>query len=540
MKLDLNTIVKRFKALSPGALIGIMVGACLVVGLAGWFLLIRPQGAKVKVLKAQATEVQAKIDAYHQQVAAVKAAPKIEVADVYRLAKAMPDRTDMPDLLLELSQLARDTGISFDSISPQAIAPIGSYTVLPISVTFQGNFYNLADFLYRLRSLVSVHAGTLDATGRLFSVDTLTFNESTLKFPQIQATLVIDAFVYGSGVAPVPAPAHYDHDHHDLDRDGPERRVGDRSSLMAKKQLDPLKAKQQKQKKILAVLGVVFLGVAAFMGPKLWKQLHPPPLPPRVIPANGGNPVAGAPTLAAPTLRGAQEAGPRPRPTRRAHSSWRQRPFRTASSRPLAALRARIPSRSSSATRRALPSSPSSSGGTSSGGGGTASPGGLTSVPSNAPAPGSAVISVNGTLYTVATKTNFPQPSATDPSVVPLFHLVSVTPHTATISIAGGSYATGAATVTLKENKPVTLMNTADGTRYTLVLKPAGTAVSTGTATTGSSSTGSGSGVRVDPDVDDGHAPAGDSLGRALSFRSTDRTSTRRAPTGASGSSGRE
>jgi hypothetical protein len=52
-----------------------------------------------------------------------------------------------------------------------------------------------------------VHAGTLDATGRLFSVDTLTFNESTLKFPQIQATLVIDAFVYGSGVAPVPAPA---------------------------------------------------------------------------------------------------------------------------------------------------------------------------------------------------------------------------------------------------------------------------------------------------------------------------------------------
>ncbi|MDX6409456.1 MAG: hypothetical protein QOE13_2527, partial [Gaiellaceae bacterium] len=88
----------------------------------------------------------------------------------------------------------------------QPNALIGSYTVLPVSVTFQGNFYNLADFLYRLRSLVSVHTGTLDATGRLFSVDTLTFNESALKFPQIQATLVIDAFVYGSGVAPVPAP----------------------------------------------------------------------------------------------------------------------------------------------------------------------------------------------------------------------------------------------------------------------------------------------------------------------------------------------
>jgi hypothetical protein len=114
----------------------------------------------------------------------------------------MPDRTDMPDLLLELSQLARDTGIRFDSISPQSGAAIASYQVIPISVTFNGNFYNLADFLYRLRSLVSVHGGRLDATGRLFSVDTLTFNESPLHFPQIQASLVIDAFVYGSGAPP--------------------------------------------------------------------------------------------------------------------------------------------------------------------------------------------------------------------------------------------------------------------------------------------------------------------------------------------------
>jgi type IV pilus assembly protein PilO len=204
--MNLNLKRKRDKPLHPGALIGIIVGAVLVFGLAGWFLLVRPEGSKLKDLKAQATEAQAKIDAYHQQVAAARAAPKIEVADVYRLAKAMPDRTDMPDLLLELSQLARDTGIRFDSISPQPIAPIGSYTVLPISVTFQGNFYNLADFLYRLRSLVSVHAGRLDATGRLFSVDTLTFNESTLKFPQIQATLSIDAFVYGAGT-PVALPA---------------------------------------------------------------------------------------------------------------------------------------------------------------------------------------------------------------------------------------------------------------------------------------------------------------------------------------------
>jgi type IV pilus assembly protein PilO len=197
--------VKERKPLPQNAVIAIVVVAVLLVGFIGWFLVVHPQGGKVADLKRQAQDVQERIDAYNQQVAAARSAPKIEVADVYRLAKAMPDKTDMPDLLLELSQLARDTGIRFDSISPQPPAAVGSYTVLPISVTFNGNFYNLADFLYRLRSLVTVHGGTLDATGRLFAVDTLTFNESELKFPQIQATLVIDAFVYAA--APAPAPA---------------------------------------------------------------------------------------------------------------------------------------------------------------------------------------------------------------------------------------------------------------------------------------------------------------------------------------------
>jgi len=191
--------------LSQNALIAVIVGGVLVFGLAAWFLVVHPQSGKVASLKKQAQDVQEKIDAYHQQVTAARTAPKIEVADVYRLAKAMPTKTDMPDLVLELSQLARDTGIQFDSISPQPVAAVGSYSALPISVTFNGNFYNLADFLYRLRSLVTVHAGRLDATGRLFSVDTLAFNESEKKFPQIQATLVIDAFVYAAAPASVPA-----------------------------------------------------------------------------------------------------------------------------------------------------------------------------------------------------------------------------------------------------------------------------------------------------------------------------------------------
>jgi len=96
---------------------------------------------------------------------------------------------------------------------------------------------------------------------------------------------------------------------------------------------------------------------------------------------------------------------------------------------------------------------------------------------------------VNGTLYTVAVGTDFPTASSTDPSLTPLFHLISLTAHTAKISIVGGSYANGSSAVTLRENRPLTLMNTADGTRYKLILKPVGTATPAAPAPTSTTST---------------------------------------------------
>jgi type IV pilus assembly protein PilO len=194
--------VKERKPLNPTVVIVLVILGVVVVGVIGYFGLISPQGKKLHGIQADQKAAEAALAAYHQKVSAARSAPKIQVADIYRLAKAMPNKTDMPDVLLELSQLARDTGIRFDSITPQAAVPIGSYTVLPISVTFNGTFYDLADLLYRLRSLVNVHGGRLDATGRLFTVDSLSFGEGPAKFPNIQATLVIDAFVYGGAAAP--------------------------------------------------------------------------------------------------------------------------------------------------------------------------------------------------------------------------------------------------------------------------------------------------------------------------------------------------
>jgi hypothetical protein len=77
--------------------------------------------------------------------------------------------------------------------------------------------------------------------------------------------------------------------------------------------------------------------------------------------------------------------------------------------------------------------------------------------------PSSAEISVNGTTESVAVGVKFPASN-------PTFVLVSLTKSTAKIGIAGGSLEGNQQTVTLKKGVALTLMNTADGTRYVLRL----------------------------------------------------------------------
>jgi len=259
---------------------------------------------------------------------------------------------------------------------------------------------------------------------------------------------------------------------------------------MANRRVDSLKAKQKKQKIVAAVLGVLFLGVLGFQGPRLWKQLHPATAPARPS-YNETSTTAGTPSLAAPTLGGSEA----PASTSSTDSSLASSapPVADGQLSSFSLFASKDPFAQQLSDRAPTSASSSSAGGSTGrssvprGGGGesSSSSGGAAS----APTPGTAVISVNGTLYSVAVGNNFPEASSTDGSTQPLFHLLSVTAHSAKISIVGGSYANGAPAVTLQENTPVTLMNTADGTRYKLILKPVGTPVAAPVGPTSTTST---------------------------------------------------
>jgi Tfp pilus assembly protein PilO len=192
------------RTLPKPAAIAIVVVALLVAAAAGYFLLISPQRSKSAELAAEAQSVEAQIQARRIDNAQARNVEPIRVADLFRVTKAMPPADDMPGMLLELNRIARETGIRFESITPQETADAGGYLRRPIDLVFDGNFYELSDFLFRLRSLVRVRGGQLEATGRLFTVNSLNFVESQRGFPRIKATLNVNAYVYGTG-APAPA-----------------------------------------------------------------------------------------------------------------------------------------------------------------------------------------------------------------------------------------------------------------------------------------------------------------------------------------------
>jgi hypothetical protein len=249
---------------------------------------------------------------------------------------------------------------------------------------------------------------------------------------------------------------------------------------MAKKKFDP-KAKAKRQKVILAVGGVILLGLLVIQVPKTMKMMKgqsassssPPP---------ATSTTAGSNPLAPPSLDGSTGAAASSG-TASGSSAATSADGVTDPSNPLTPNAGQLvsfskfkskdpfhqqialgcqsePVSGASGTCTSAPSSTMKKSAAIPATGGQLIAGESKPV---AVKPQTATISVNGAATTVALGGLFP-------AGTPVFTLVSLTTSTARIGIAGGSYESGATTVVLKKGKTVTLVNTADGTRYALRL----------------------------------------------------------------------
>lgn len=213
------------------------------------------------------------------------------------------------------------------------------------------------------------------------------------------------------------------------------------------------KAKAKRTKIIAGVLGVVLIGVLAWQIPSLMSTLNKKPPPNNVAapaPPATGAPVAGGPVTGVPATPAGSatlvDSDPSPQP-----ASGQLLSFDRFTSKDPFLQQGTAETAGPAPTQPKTPQPPPPP-------------------PTPAPAPKapsgkltSARISVNGEAEKVSV-------GATFPAADPVFRLVSLTKTSAKIAIAGGSLSTGDSAVTLTKGKKLTLMNTADGTRYELLL----------------------------------------------------------------------
>jgi Tfp pilus assembly protein PilO len=198
---------RRLRISRSGAIAAIVVGDLLLLA-CGWFFLIGPQRSTAATIKTAANATEAQISQASAELSAgatpvtQPVQPEIKTAYLYKLSKAMPMTTDMPNLLLELNQIVQQSGVQLTSISPSAPDATGKSA---ISLSVSGDFYSLTDLLYRLRSLVGVHHGALDVSGRLFSIQSVGLTP-TGTGRELSASVSLDAYTFGAASA-VPAIA---------------------------------------------------------------------------------------------------------------------------------------------------------------------------------------------------------------------------------------------------------------------------------------------------------------------------------------------
>jgi hypothetical protein len=172
----------------------IAVVLLLVVGLVGYVVFVAPKRSAAAELAAQVQTVQAEL-AERQPTRSV-GAPALSVAEIFAATRAMPDNAEMPEVMLELIGLAGASGVSIESIAPKPAVEHNGQQATPIAMTAEGRYFQLSAFLARLRQLVRIERGRLKASGRLYAVDTVSFAEGREGFPNIRASITVNALMY--------------------------------------------------------------------------------------------------------------------------------------------------------------------------------------------------------------------------------------------------------------------------------------------------------------------------------------------------------
>jgi Tfp pilus assembly protein PilO len=189
----------------------------VVVGVVGlvaafWFLVLAPKRQEASDLSTQVSTLESQVvqeEAAASTAGAAKTDFKSNYHELITLGKAVPVDADTPSLLTQLQELSTDSKVQFQSIelgsatgaapaptdtllgntdpttgaapteATVSLLPIGASVgaaglpIMPYSLTFQGSFFDVADFFGSIDNMVEVKADGEDVSvdGRLLTID---------------------------------------------------------------------------------------------------------------------------------------------------------------------------------------------------------------------------------------------------------------------------------------------------------------------------------------------------------------------------------
>ena len=187
--------------LTPNVVAALTVLAVATVALIGWFGLVSPQRSTASDLDRQiaGTKTQLAVARSTTEPGASEGG-KSSGASTVTLARAMPERAEMADVLRQLQRAARRTEVRLDSVAPMAVAAQSGYNAVPMDVVVSGRYFGVQRFLRHLRTQAGVSGTHVHATGRLFSVDSVNL-AGDKQLPHLAATIHLNAFTYSGSPA---------------------------------------------------------------------------------------------------------------------------------------------------------------------------------------------------------------------------------------------------------------------------------------------------------------------------------------------------
>ncbi len=141
---------------------------CLGILAAGYYFIIKAQYEDLQKLQRQEAQLKdaylkkkalaINLSAYRQQMKEIEGTFGV-------MLKQLPDKTEVPELLIDITQAGLGRGLQFQTFKPQRTRQEDFYAEMPISIAVSGSYHQLGEFVSDLASLPRiVTIGDLDLT----------------------------------------------------------------------------------------------------------------------------------------------------------------------------------------------------------------------------------------------------------------------------------------------------------------------------------------------------------------------------------------